>query len=272
MMRYNKYNQVLMLENKKIQQAAWTVLVLLGVFLAGQSLSVFGALRYIGTNPQAQSIISVSGKGEVVAVPDIASFYFSVEQESLLVADAQANVAKRTNDILSFLKKNGVVEKDIQTAGYTIYPRYEYTPRAGDGSVGISLPSGTRYLAAYVVSQSVSVKVRTLADAGKLLSGIGELGATNVSGLSFDVDRRDALVKNARDKAIADARAEAANLAKSLGVRLVRLVSYNEGGGYPVYYAKAAALGAADASASVPDIPAGEDKITSTVSLTYEIK
>jgi uncharacterized protein YggE len=259
-----------MLENQKIQRAAVWVLVLLAAFLAGKTLSEFSGLRYIGTNP-GQSLISVSGKGEVVAVPDIATFSFSVEKESLLVADAQSEVAKRTNDVLSFLKKNGVAEKDIQTQGYNIYPRYEYTPKNGD-EASVYLPEGKRYLAAYVVSQSVSVKVRTLADAGKLLSGIGELGATNISGLSFDFDKRDELVKEARDKAITEARSEASKLAKSLGVRLVRLVSYSDGG-YPVYYAKAemSAYGRGG-GAAVPEIPVGEDKIISQVSLTYEIK
>ncbi len=264
-----------MFNNPKVEKAVLAVLIILAVFLVGKSFAEFGGLRYIGTNPQAQSIISVSGKGEVVAVPDIAAFSFSVEKESLLVADAQSEVAKRTNDILAFLKKNGIADKDIKTAGYNIYPRYEYAPRSGDGSVGVYLPEGKRYLAAYVVTQSVTVKVRVLADAGKFLSGLGELGASNVSGLSFDFDKRDELVREARDKAITDARTQAALLAKALGVRLVRIVSYNENGGYPIYYDKvmtASAYGRGGDAAPVPEIPVGEDKLISTVSLTYEIK
>lgn len=264
-----------MLNNIKIQKAVFAVLIVLAVFLVGKVFAEFGALRYIGTNPQAQSIISVSGKGEVVAVPDIATFNFSVEKESLMVSDAQAEVAKRTNDIIAFLKKNGVADKDIKTAGYNIYPRYEYQAR-GDGGVLIPSSDGKRYLAAYVVSQNIAVKVRTLADAGKLLSGIGELGASNVSGLSFDFDKRDELAREARDKAIADARGEAAKLAKALGVRLVRILSYNDNGGYPVYYEKAMMSGAyglgGGAPSPAPQIPVGEDKITSQVNITYEIK
>ncbi|TSC84616.1 MAG: hypothetical protein G01um101417_147, partial [Parcubacteria group bacterium Gr01-1014_17] len=233
----------------------------------------FGSLRYIGTNPQAQSIISVSGKGEVVAVPDIATFSFSVEKESLFVADAQSEVAKRTNDIIAFLKKNNVSEKDIKTSGYNIYPRYEYV-KGTRGEEYFPSTEGKRELVAYVVTQSITVKVRALADAGKLLSGIGELGATNVSGLSFDFDKRDELVREARDKAIADARSEAEKLAKALGVRLVRIVSYNEGGGYPIYYGKAesTAYGMGGDSRVTPEIPVGEDKLVSQVSITYEIK
>ncbi|KKU58177.1 MAG: hypothetical protein UX81_C0025G0018 [Parcubacteria group bacterium GW2011_GWA2_47_12] len=262
-----------MLENIKIQKAVFVVLIILAVLLLGKVFAEFGGLRYIGTNPQAQSIISVSGKGEVVAVPDIANFSFSVEKESLMVADAQADVAKRTNDIVAFLKKNGVEEKDIKTSGYNIYPRYEYQTR-GDGVSVIYPDGGKRYLEAYVVSQSISVKVRAVGDAGKLLSGIGELGAENVSGLSFDFDKRDEMIKEARGKAIAEARAEAENLANALGVRLVRIVSYNNNGGYPIYYAKAeaASYGMGGGGRVTPEIPVGEDKIISQVNITYEIK
>lgn len=260
-----------MLSNIKIQKAAFAVLVILAVFLLGKVFAEFGGLRYIGTNPQAQSIISVSGKGEVVAVPDIAIFNFSVEKESLFVADAQSEVARRTNDILGFLKKNGVAEKDIKTSSYNIYPRYEYQAR-GDNGVLIPSSDGKRYLSAYTVSQSVEVKVRVLADAGKLLSGIGELGATNVSGISFDFDKRNELVREARNKAIADARSEAEKLAKALGVRLVRIVSYNEGGGYPVYYAKADMSASGGSIQGEVPIPVGEDKLVSQVTIAYEIK
>ena len=262
-----------MLDDHKIKKAAVVTLWLLALFLLAETLGEFQLYRFIGSSPSAQSLISVSGKGEVVGIPDIASFSFTVTEESLVVKDAQDEAARTANAILKYLKENGVAEKDITAAGYNIYPRYEYT-NAARPLMYPPTPEGKRTLAAYVVSQSVSVKVRALGDAGKLLAGIGEIGATNISGLSFDFDRRDELVREARDKAIKDARAEAAKLAKSLGVRLVRIISYNEGGGYPVYYAKAeAAFGrGGDAAATPPEIPVGEDKIVSNVSLTYEVK
>jgi uncharacterized protein len=261
-----------MLENIKIQKAVFAVLIILAVFLLGKVFAEFGSLRYIGTNPEAQSIISVSGKGEVVAVPDIATFSFTVMEESLIVKEAQDEAAKATNAVLAYLKKNGVAERDIKTNGYNIYPRYEYIKQAAASYY--PQPVGRQTLAAYVVSQSISVKIRDLGNAGKILGGIGELGATNVSGLSFDFDKRDELMREARDKAIKDARAEAAKLAKSLGVRLVRVISYNEGGMYPIYTKTMAveAYGMGGSAPVVPEVPVGGDKITSHVSVTYEVK
>lgn len=263
-----------MLDDNKIKKSAVITLAFLSLFLLAETLAVFQSYRFIGASPSAQSLISVSGKGEVVAVPDIATFSFTVTEESLVVKEAQDEAAKKVNEILGYLKKQGVAEKDIKTSGYNIYPRYEYQDARTTALYPPYPPVGKQTLAAYVVSQSVIVKVRALGDAGKLLAGIGELGATDVSGLSFDFDKRDELVREARDEAIKDARAEASKLARSLGVRLVRVVSYNEGGGYPMYYAKAeTAFGRGGGEAALaPEIPVGEDKLVSTVSITYEIK
>lgn len=265
-----------MFEDPKIKKSIVITLALLSLFLLTKTIAEFQSYRFIGTSPSQQSLINVSGKGEVVAVPDIATFSFSVAEESLVVKEAQDENAKQINEILAYLKKNGIAEKDIKTSGYNIYPRYEYPQVRAVSPVYYPVPpSGKQTLAAYVVTQSVTVKIRDLGTAGKLLGGIGELGATDVSGLSFDFDKRDDLVKEARDKAIKEARDEAEKLAKSLGVRLVRIMSYNDSGNYPIY-AKYEAYGrGGDMAASVaptPEIPVGEEKLISNVSITYEVK
>ena len=265
-----------MFEDKNVRIAATAALSLLSLFLLATTVSEFKSMRFIGSSPSQQSLITVSGKGEVVAVPNIATFSFSVTEESLLVKTAQDEAAQKTNDIVAYLKKNGVAEKDITTSGYNIYPRYEYSGKtvALPGYYPVPQPDGKQNLAAYVVTQSITVKVRELGNTGKLLGGIGELGATNVSGLSFDFDKRDELVKEARDKAITEARKEAAKLAKSLGVTLVRIMSYSDGGYYPMYAKTMAAeaYGRGGDGAVAPEIPVGEDKLISNVTLTYEVK
>ena len=103
---------------------------------------------------------------------------------------------------------------------------------------------------------------------------MGSKGASNVSGLSLTVADQDALQVQARDKAIAQAQGKAQELAKSLGVSLVRVVGFNENqNGGPVYYAKASAGMALEAApAPAPAIPTGQNKITDDVTLTYEIR
>ncbi len=260
-----------MFEDTKIRKGIAITLTILSLFLLAKFVGEVKAFKYIGSYPSGQSIISVSGKGEVVGIPDVATFSFGVLEESLVISDAQNEAAKNINAIVGYLKKNGVAEKDITTSGYNIYPRYEY----GTAGSLYPYPNGKQKLAAYVVTETVTVKVRKLQDAGKLLAGIGEQGATNISGLTFDFDKRDELAKDARDKAIKEARSEADKLAKSLGVDLVRIISYNDNGNYYPMYAKtmsSEAYGRGGDMATPPAIPVGEDKIISNVTITYEVK
>jgi uncharacterized protein YggE len=165
------------------------------------------------------------------------------------------------------LKANGVAEKDIKTTGYNIYPRYDYI------TAQVYPYSGKQVLAGYDVTQSISLKIRDLTKAGKIVTDLGTLNVTDMSGLNFTNDKYDDLVKEARDEAIIQARSEATKLAKALGVRLVKIVGYSEGGNYPVYYDRAVmsaspkGIGGGEAV-----LPTGENKITSSVSITYEIR
>jgi hypothetical protein len=108
-----------------------------------------------------------------------------------------------------------------------------------------------------------------------MLEAVASAGVTNVSGLTFTIDDRDALMREARQKAITEAKGKAEQLAKDLGVRLVRIVNFSENGGGqpPIYFSKDMAMGMGGAEPeSAPTVPAGENRFTSNVSITYEIR
>src|SRR3989338_6144941 len=101
------------------------------------------------------------------------------------------------------------------------YTEYSCPPRPGK-----SVISG------YEASESITVKVRNTDDVGTIMQGLGTIGVSNLSGPNFSIDDEDALKAEARKKAIDDAREKAKILAKDLGVRLGRISSFSEGGGY----------------------------------------
>jgi len=252
--------------------AALAALALWGAVEAFSGIKEFS---YIGAGVPATNVISVSGEGEVFAVPDIASFTVGVTEEAKTVSEAQDAATEKMNAIISYLKGEGVEDRDIKTINYNVYPRYEYSQTLCRD--GYCPPSGDRTLAGFEVSQTLSVKVRDTEKAGGILSGVGERAATEVSGLSFTIDDEDALKAEARDKAIADAKTKAKTLTDSLGVKIVRVVGFYENdGGYPQpYYAESFGRGgdmAVTQSASVPSISTGENKIVSYVNVTYEIR
>ncbi len=246
-------------------------LAIVSVFFIAKTVNEFKTGSLIGRSGNATNLITVNGKGEVLAVPDIATFTYSVTEESKSVAEAQQKATARTNSVLAYLKGKGVDDKDVKTTSYSIYPKYEYgTSVCSQGYC----PSPKQTLLGYEVSQSIEVKVRKIDQAGEVLAGIGGFGVQNLSGLTLAVDKQDELVKDARTKAIADARTDADRIAKDLGVSIVRVVSMSENGGgnYYPYAAKSESISARDLGAQVaPQIPVGENKITSNVTITYEI-
>jgi len=237
------------------------------IILAIVLIFVFVKVCYNNDNKDIQKdTIVVSGKGELTVKPDIANVSFSVMEENIDVSKATDAVNTKIAKIVENLKTNGIDEKDIKTTGYNIYPRYNYINTQ-------TYPyNGTQVLAGYDVTQSITIKIRDLANAGKIVTDLGTLGVTDMSGLNFTNDKYDDLVKEARDQAIVQARSEAKKLAKSLGVKLVKIVGYSEGS-TPIYYDRmmSAAPTAMGKSAEAV-LPTGENKITSNVSITYEIR
>jgi uncharacterized protein len=222
--------------------------------------------------------ITLSGYGEVTAAPDIANVYFTIEKEAKTVKAAQDAVASTEAKVLEYLRGEDVEDRDIQTSNASFYPKYE-TAR-GDRSI---LPCNEFYcppvpdktvIVGYVASESITLKVRDIDAVGDLMTGLGERGVSQLSGPNFSIDDEDMLKADARKKAIEDAREKAKALAKDLGVRLGRVVTFSESD-YPVpFYSRGAALMAEDAAQKAPsaELPTGENIISSNVTLTYEIR
>ncbi len=257
---------------KWMRSAGTIAIALFALLLVVSILYVLKSYQYIGSGISSSNTISVSGYGEVSAVPDIATFNVTVRERAATVPPAQEAAAEKNNAIVAYLKKQGIEEKDIKTSDYSISPRYEYTnPSCRDGYC----PPGEQKLVGYEVTTTITVKVRDTAKAGEHLSSVGELGATEVSGLSFTIDDEEALQYEARGEAITEAREKAAELGKQLGVRLVRVVGFSESGNYPAPYAFGRGGVVAQDSAALkatPELPAGENKIVSEVTITYEVR
>ena len=245
--------------------------ILAVIYLGVQTLSLVKQYDYIGQGAQTSNVISVQGEGEVFAVPDIAEISFSARAEKKTVGEAQKEVTSVMNSAIDFIKKSGIEERDIKTTNYNAYPKYEYQTSGTD--IYIPRP-GKQVITGYEVTHTITVKVRDTEKAGSILEGLGKLGVSDIYGPNFSIDDDEELRAEAREKAIDNAKEKADALAEDLGVRLVRIVSFTEGGyPYPVYLkAGAEGYGMGGDASSAPSVPSGENKIVSNVTITYEIK
>ncbi|MFH0846424.1 MAG: SIMPL domain-containing protein [Patescibacteria group bacterium] len=262
----------------KMMKVVALVLMVLALFLLVKTYGALKVNKFIGQDIYPQNTIMVTGEGEISATPDIATFSFSVVEEGDTVEAAQKIVNEKMASALDFLKTAGVEEKDIKTTGYNIYPKYEWwSKEVACSTYGCPTPERQQKIVGYEVNQNVTVKLSDINKAGEILSGLGSTKVSNLSGLTFDIDNKDDLMRQAREDAIKEAKSKAKDLAKDLGVDLVRMVSYssNEGNDYPPYYemsAKAYGMGGDAISSATASIPTGENEIKVMVYITYEIK
>jgi uncharacterized protein len=219
----------------------------------------------------AVNVITVEGQGKVAAKPDIATVSFTISEDSVTASAAQDTATKKSNVALAVLKDLGIDEKkDVKTTSYNISPKYAYAAPC----YGAYCPPYEQRVTGYTVSQTVEVKIRDTGKVGDVLAKLGDAGVSNVYGPNFTIENEDGVRADARKQAIDEARAKAKVLAKDLGVRLVRVVSFSEGGGsMPFYgYGAGGAMMADSATKAAPQIPVGENEISVDVSISYEVR
>lgn len=266
-------------ESKTRLFQALTILVLVAVvFVVTQVISEIKGYRFIGGGVDATNTISVSGDGEVMSAPDIATISFTVRDVAKTASDAQSNVSSKTKVALDAIKKVGVAEKDIKTQSYSSYPKYEWRQTTSLPCVEMGCPPpspGKQVIVGYEVSQSVTLTVRNMDLVNSVVEALGQSEVSDMYGPNFAIDNEDILKAQARKQAIDKARSKAEVLARDLGVTLVRIVSFSEGQNYPMYdramSMASAPMGKAE-GAPTPELPQGEQKITSSVTVTYEIR
>ncbi len=257
---------------ERITKYVPVLVLLVCAFLVVTIISGLKEYRYIGSNGIPENVITVTGEGEVFAAPDVAEFSFSIVEEGKDVKTAQDMATVKMEKALKALKDLQIEEKDIKTTGFNAYPKYEFQEIY---CIRAPCSPGKQEIVGYEVNQNITVKVRNISDAGKAIDAVTTAGASNVSGISFTIDDEDALVREARQKAIEEAREKAKDLAQDLDVRIVRIVNFSENGGgspYPMFYKGDAMSARAESAPSAPVLPTGENTIRSTVTITYEIR
>lgn len=259
------------LKDKKISISVFILIVIIGLFTLASFVNAVKESKYIGRGNQPANTISISGKGEVSAVSDIATLSINLNKDGKTSKEAQTLLNESITKTLTYLKEQKIEDKDIKSEYGGVSPKYSYEKAC----YTYPCPPTDPKIVGYTATQSITVKVREVDNASVVRTGLTALGVTDISGPTFSIDNEDKIKEDARALAITDAKAKASVLANELGVTLGKVVSFSEnvGGNYPMMYAeKSVSMDSVSASAPAPTLPKGENKITSNVSITYEIR
>jgi uncharacterized protein YggE len=239
-------------------------------------LLVVGVIYGIGSlqnidDPYGGNTITVSGTGEVFAEPDIAEFSFVIKKEGEDVEGVQGEVSEVAARVFESLRELDIADADMKTTGYNSYPRYEWNIQKCINDQC----DRERELVGYELSQTTTVKVRDLSSVSSVLSVLGTAKVETINGPTFRIEDRDIYKAEAREQAVEEAKEKAEALASSLGVKLGKVSGFWErdnGGSPEPYFAESMDMAMVKTSSALPEISAGEDRITASVDVTYKIK
>lgn len=238
--------------------------------LLASSLATFLAMGSVAMNASAQvaalasatsdgTLLSVSAEAKATRVPDVATMSTGVVTQAADANGALRANAEEMNKVMSAVKAAGIAERDVQTSGISIYPQYRYAENKPPVITG------------YQASNTVNLKVRDIAKLGKVLDALVASGANQVNGPNFEIDQPEEAYDEARRNALAKAQARAEMYAKTLGLRVRRIVSIDEGTGYqpPVMLRMAAKSMAMDAMES--PVSPGESTLSANLNVVFEL-
>jgi uncharacterized protein YggE len=213
------------------------------------------------TQPVSGTRLDISATGETTRVPDIAIISAGVVTRAATARAALEQNAARMERVRAALNRAGIADRDIQTSNISLNPEYRYAENQAPKLVG------------YTASNQVSVRFRDIARSGDILDALVAEGANQINGPSLTIDKPEEALDEARTKALAAGRARAELYARSLGMRVVRLLSVSESGGsYPVPPPMPVMAEARAQAAYATKIDPGEQKLSMTLGMTFELQ
>ncbi len=204
--------------------------------------------------------VNLQATGEVKAEPDQAAITFGVQTQAPTAADAMRQNRARMASSLAALKAAGVEPKDIQTSSLNLNSQYAYAQNQPPRLTG------------YQATNQVTIVVHDLARLGTIVDAVTAAGINQIDGVAFGLADPKTTEDEARRRAVKVLASRAELYAEATGMKLGRLITLTEGGGYqpPILRKNFNATAVRIAQAPTPIEP-GNLTISVEVSATYEL-
>lgn len=203
--------------------------------------------------------IAVNGTGKVSVTPDKVLISVGVENRgedaAAVKKDNDAAVAK----VIAFVKKSGVSDKDYQTQRVSLHKGRDYETKQDY----------------YQATQTITISLKDITKYEALMVGLMEAGVNQIQGVEFQTSKTVHYQREARQKAVQDAKQKAQDYADALNQQLGKaiLVSDQQASYPPIARPMMMKAYAADESADLEQTLAiGEIEIVSNVSISFELK
>lgn len=211
--------------------------------------------------PPAPAVIVTNGEGVVKRAPDRAWVSIAADSRARTAQEAQRLNTDAMTAVNERIKAAGIPADAIQTTGYNLQPEFDYV-------------NGKQTLRGYVARNQVQVRVDALAKTGEVIAAAVATGATNVSGVRFDLKDRESIEREALRVAVQDARQRANAAAAGAGVTIDRVIRIEEQREMDISRPMPMHMAMESRAIQQPAVPieAGEIEVRARVLLTVAIR
>lgn len=237
------------------------MIVILGFLL--MIFLLFLILNQANSLMLSSQTLKISATGKVTSVPDVATVTIGVMTQGTTAEDTKNKNNQKINQVISFIKQQGINAEDIKTSRFDFSPRYDYI-------------NNQNAITGYQANQAVIVKVKNIDESQdqleKILAGVIANGANQIQSLNFDFSDPEQLSISARKLAIAHAKQKAYELSKESHLKLGRLINVIETPTSNFRPMPFVSLNTAQAKSVAPNVEPGSQEVVESVDLIFEVR
>lgn len=201
--------------------------------------------------------ISVTGEGKIKVTPDQAVISIGFQNTGKDAKEVKTLNDEVVDKVIKFLKKTGISASDYKTTNVSLYKNYDYEKKKYN----------------FQASQSLTVTLKDLSKYDELMMGLNDAGVNSISGVEFKSSKMEDHEREARKKAILDAKQKAQDYVSVLGQKVGKalLITDNSQVYVPQPMFKGYAMAANAEDAPRETLAVGELEVNTNVSVTFAL-
>lgn len=204
--------------------------------------------------------ISVTGEGKVKVTPDQAVIMVGFQNSGKDAKEVKSLNDEVVDRVIKFLKKMGIPATDYKTNNVSLYKSYDYEKKKN----------------VFQANQSLSITLKDLSKYDELMMGLNDAGVNSINGVEFKSSKMEDYEKEARKKAILDAKQKANDYVSVLGQKVGKaLLITDNSQNYvpqPMYKGGMMAMANAVGDQQRETLAVGEIEINTNVSVTFALE
>lgn len=203
--------------------------------------------------------ISVTGEGKVKVVPDLAVVTVGFQNSGKDAKEVKMLNDEVVDKVIKFLKKSGIPATDYKTNTVSLYKGYDYEKKKSN----------------FQASQTLNITLKEISKYDEIMMGLNDAGVNNIQGVEFKSTKMEDYERDARKKAMLNAKQKATDYVSVLGQKVGKaLLITDTTQSYfpqPMYKSNVMAM-STDSAAPKETIAVGEIEINTNVSATFAIE